>query len=202
MIRATVLGLALILACASLALSADQPVELDLSGDNHPAIGPSNAPFTIVEFSDFECPNCRRLEPTLIELRKGYGDKLRLVWFDFPLPAHSHALIAAIAARCAGEQHQFWPYHDALMSGREGLGAGNLLDLADRLGLDPSNFRQCLAERKYQGVVESDIDTGDALGLSGTPTLIINGRVYTGGLTVPEIKSTIEGASKQRQTNQ
>ena len=200
--RLAVFSLALILVSASLAIPADQPIELDLSSGNHPAIGPANAPITIVEFSDFECPNCRRLEPTLIELRKSYGDRIRFVWFDFPLPAHRHALTAAVAARCADEQHQFWPYHDALMSGREGLGAGNLLDLADRLGLDPSNFRQCLAERKYQGVVESDIDTGDALGLSGTPTLIINGRVYTGGLTVPEIKSTIEGASKQRQTNQ
>ncbi len=198
MIRATFFGLALILAWASLAVSAGQPVDLDLSGDNHPAAGPSNAPLTIVEFSDFECPNCRRLEPTLIELRKSYGERMRFVWMDFPLPSHHHALLAAVAARCASEQHRFWPYHDALMSGRESLGEGNLIDLADRLGLDPNSFRLCLAQRKYQGVVESDVDAGDAIGLSGTPSLVVNGSLYDGGLSTAELKAAIEGGLRKQ----
>ena len=198
MIRAIFFGLALILAWASLAVSAGQPVDLDLSGDNHPAAGPSNAPLTIVEFSDFECPNCRRLEPTLIELRKSYGDRMRFVWMDFPLPAHPHALVAAIAARCADEQHQFWPYHDALMSGHEALGEGNLIDLAERLGMDGDSFRLCLAQRKYQGVVESDIDAGDELELAGTPSLFVNGRLYSGGFGLADVKAAIDGGLKKQ----
>jgi len=200
MIRATLFGLTLMMASASFALSAGQKLDLDLSGDNHPATGAPNAAITMIEFSDFECPNCRRLEPTLIELRKSYGDRIRFVWMDFPLPSHRHALTAAVAARCAREQNQFWPYHDALMSGRESLGEGNLTDLADRLGLDPGNFRLCLAQRKYQGVVESDIDAGDAIGLSGTPSLVINGSLYNGNFSAADLKAAIDTASVSKAT--
>jgi protein-disulfide isomerase len=171
--------------------------EIDLGQLPHPSSGPENASVTMIEFSDFECPNCRRLEPELEQLRRIYASKMRFVWIDFPLDAHHHAMLAAEAARCAGEQDQFWPYHDALMSGRESLGAPNLVDLAARLGLDSTKFNSCLAARKYQGLVESDMDRGDRLGVSGTPTIFINGQIYMGGQSLDDLKAAIDSAAKE-----
>jgi protein-disulfide isomerase len=177
--------------------AASTPAEIDLTTLPHPSIGPEHAPVTMVEFSDFECPNCRRIEPELEQLRRDYGTEMRFVWVDFPLDAHHHAMLAAEAARCAGEQGQFWPYHDALMSGRESLRASNLADLAARLGMDSAKFDSCLAARKYQGMVESDVDQGDRLGISGTPTIFINGREYLGAQSLDDLKAAIDRAVKE-----
>jgi protein-disulfide isomerase len=194
MTRATIFAMLLLLMSAPALLCADGLVDIDLSSGNHPEIGSAAAPVTIIEFSDFECPNCRRLEPALLALRRDDASRIRFVWMDFPLEVHRHAMLAAVAARCAGEQGQFWPYHDALMSGREALSEGNLKDLGDRLGLEPNKFSLCLAQRRYEGVVESDLDAGDAIGISGTPSLIFNGRLYTGGLSFAELEAAVDSA--------
>ena len=195
MSHSTIFALMFFLVAAPPILLADQPVDVDLSSGAHPAIGSADRPITVIEFSDFECPNCRRLEPTLIQLRHEYEGRARFVWMDFPLQSHRHAMLSAIAARCANEQDKFWPYHDALMSGREALGEANLKDLADRLGLQPDTFSACLMQRKYQGIVESDMDAGDAIGISGTPSLIINGRLYTGALSLAELRAALDAAA-------
>lgn len=188
---------AFLLLMMTFAFGGARAAEIDLGQLPHPSMGPQNAAVTVVEFSDFECPNCRRLEPELEQLRKIYDGRMQFIWMDFPLDAHHHAMIAADAARCAGEQGQFWPYHDALMSGRESLGAQNLSDLAARLGLDSTKFNSCLAARKYQGLIESDMDHGDRLGISGTPTIFINGRQYTGGQSLDYLKAAIDRAAKE-----
>jgi protein-disulfide isomerase len=171
--------------------------DIDLGQLPHPSTGPQNAAVTIVEFSDFECPYCRRIEPEFRQLRQIDGERMRFVWMDFPLDAHHHAMLAAEAARCADEQGQFWPYHDALMSGRESLRAQNLSDLAARLGLDSTKFNSCLAEHKYQGQIESNMDEGNRLGISGTPTIFINGRQYSGGQSLNDFQAAIDGATKK-----
>ncbi len=182
---------------ATIAFGTAGAAEIDLGQLPHPSTGPQTAPVTMVEFSDFECPICRRIEPELEQLRQSGGERMRFVWVDFPLDAHHHAMLAADAARCAGEQGQFWPYHDALMSGRESLGAQNLTDLAARLGLDSTKFNSCLAERKYQGQIESDMDLGDRLGISGTPTIFINGSQYSGVQSLGDLKAAIDHAAKE-----
>lgn len=191
------LSIAALLLLMTIAVGAAGAAEIDLGQLPHPSTGPQNASVTMVEFSDFECPNCRRIEPELEQLRKTYGARLQFVWMDFPLDAHHHAVHAAEAARCAAEQGQFWPYHDALMSGHEGLGAHNLTDLAARLGLDSTKFASCLAARKYQGMIESDMDQGDRLGISGTPTIFINGREYSGGQSLDDLKAAIDRAANE-----
>jgi protein-disulfide isomerase len=194
--RFGVLAALLMLLLVPFAIGADVPTEIDLTTLPHPSIGPENgARAVVIEFSDFECPNCRRIEPELEQLRRIYGNEMRFVWFDFPLDAHHHAMLAAEAARCAGEQGQFWPYHDALMSGRESLGERNLADLAARLGLDSAKFDSCVATHKYEGMVESDIDKGNSIGISGTPTIFINGSEYTGGQSLDDLKSAIDRAA-------
>jgi protein-disulfide isomerase len=188
---------AFVLLITALAFGAASAAEIDLGQLPHPSTGPQNASVTMVEFSDFECPNCRRIEPELEQLRKIYGDRMQFIWMDFPLDAHHHAMLAANAARCAGEQGQFWPYHDALMSGRESLDARNLADLAARLGFDSTKFNSCLAARKYQGLVESDMDHGDRLGISGTPAIFINGSQYSDGQSLDDLRAAIDRAAKE-----
>jgi len=187
----------LLLLLVPLVLGAGASADIDLTRLPHPTLGSEDATVTFVEFSDFECPNCRRLEPELKQLRRIYGERIRFIWMDFPLDAHHHAMLAAVAARCAGEQGQFWPYHDALMSGHESLGAGNLDDLGARLGMDSTKFDRCLTERRYQGLIESDIDQGNRLGISGTPTMFINGHEYSGDQSIGDLKAAIDRAVKE-----
>jgi protein-disulfide isomerase len=195
MIRPTIFAMVLLLLVSpSIIAAAGQKVDIDLSSGQHPALGTSRAPITIIEFSDFECPNCRSLEPTLVQLRQAYGDRMRIVWMDFPLETHRHAMVAAVAARCAGEQGRFWPYHDKLMSETAPLSESTLRDVAEQLGLETIDFELCLAQRKYQGVVESDMDAGDAIGLAGTPSLIVNGVLYSGDLSLAALETAIGSA--------
>jgi protein-disulfide isomerase len=153
-------------------------VEVATAG--HPSIGPANAPVTIVEFSDFQCPFCKRAEPTLKEIRQKYGDNVRLVYMDYPLPMHSHALDAAKAARCAGEQGKFWPFHDALFADQAKESPGDLKATAKSLGLNTSKFDTCFDQAKSEAGVRADLEQGKALGIDGTPAFFINGRMLVG----------------------
>ena len=108
--------------------------------DSAGSIGPSNAPITIVEFSDYQCPFCQRAEGSVKEVQKKYGDKVRLVYMDFPLPMHTNALKAAQAARCAGDQGKYWEYHDALFADQSKLDKAGLKATADKLKLDGKKF--------------------------------------------------------------
>src|SRR5579863_5914338 len=93
-----------------------EPTRVSVNYEGHPSLGPATAPVTMVEFSDFQCPFCKRTEPTIKELRAKYGDKIRLVYLDFPLSFHNHSLDAAKAGRCANEQGKFWEMHDAMFA--------------------------------------------------------------------------------------
>ena len=116
----------------------------------HPEIGSKDAPITIVEFSDFQCPFCGRAEPTLKQVRAKYGDKVRLVYMDFPLGIHDHAIDAASAGRCAGEQGKFWQFHDAMFADQSKLTPPDLKASAKKLGLDTAKFDDCLDKGKYK----------------------------------------------------
>lgn len=172
--------------------SADAAAGEPAAVANHPQRGPASAPVTIIEYSDFQCPYCRKAEPTMKQIRADYGPKVRVVYMDFPLGFHPNAMDAALAARCAGEQGQFWAYHDALLSGASGLSKPALKQLAQGLHLDAASFNSCLDRRKYAGAIESDIAEGRRFGVSGTPSFVINGRTVFGALPLPEFEKIVD----------
>jgi len=157
-----------------------EPPILAVSSDDDPRIGPDDAPVTIVEFSDFQCPYCQQSVHILKELRQIYGEKLRLVYRDYPGPNHPYAPQAAEAAQCAGEQRKFWEYHDLLFA-RQLPGKGwDFHALAIELGLQQGAFDACLNSGQFRKEVAEDLRDGWKLGITSTPTFFINGRPLVG----------------------
>jgi protein-disulfide isomerase len=153
---------------------------LDVPIDGAPARGSATAPVTIVEFSDFLCPFCKRVQPTLAELERRYGDKLRFVFRDYPIEQlHPGATRAAEAARCAADQGKFWPYHDVLFA-KSPKTPQELKTHALAVGLDVAKLEACLTSGKYADAVQKDVDEGSRLGVTGTPAFFINGRTLSG----------------------
>ena len=166
----------------------DVPVAAD-----DPFYGDAKAAVTIVEFSDFQCPYCLRAMPTLKQVQQKYGSRVRVVWKDFPLfRIHPEALKAAEAGRCAEEQGKFWPYHDRLFANQNALMVDDLKKHAQDLSLDTARFNMCLDASKYAARVKEGIDAGNALGVSSTPTLFINGRILPGAYPIEEISAVID----------
>jgi protein-disulfide isomerase len=146
-----------------------------------PSLGAANAPVTVIEFSDFQCPFCLRVVPTLKRLREAYGDRVRIVWKDFPLTSiHPQAFKAAEAGQCAREQGKFWDYHDRLFANQQALQPEFLKKYATELGLDATKFNACLDTAKYAERVQEQMGVGNSLGVSSTPSVFINGRLVSG----------------------
>lgn len=147
------------------------------------ALGPANAPVTIVEFSDFQCPFCQRVMPTLKRVKETYGDRVRIVWKDFPLTSiHPEAFKAAEAGNCAREQGKFWEYHDVLFTNQQALQPEFLKKYAADTGLDATRFSACLDTAKYGDRVQEQMGIGNGLGIQSTPSAFINGRLLTGAV--------------------
>src|SRR5579884_1474215 len=168
-------------------LPADVPGMPDLNKKydvlpaGRPAKGPANAPVTIVEFSDFECPFCLRNVPVLQQVESNYGDKVRVVFRQFPLRSiHSHAQKAAEASLCANEQHRFWEMRDLLFQEPRTLQLEDFYKKADSLHLNSKEFKACLDSGKEQAQIDQDIADGTKLGINGTPATYINGRLIPG----------------------
>jgi protein-disulfide isomerase len=157
-----------------------------------PVLGPSNAPLTIFEFSDYQCPACRRTHAVVRELQQLYNDRIRWVFKNFPMPGHKWARGAAMAAFCAAEQGKFWEYHDLLFSSHEDLSPQHLLELAKGLGLQQDTFINCLDAGKSQANVERHIEEGKKFGLDTTPTFIINNRLVSGAPPADRLKEIID----------
>jgi len=180
-----------------------EPQRVVVNSSGHPALGAKDAPVTIVEFTDFQCPFCKRTEDTLKQLREKYGDKIRLVHMDFPLPFHSHALDAAKAARCANEQDKFWQFRDALFADQSKLAPADLKATAKKLGLNTGQFGACFDKAKYDSQIKSDQAAGAKVGVDGTPAFFIDGRPLTGAQPIPAFEEIIDdelatgGANKQ-----
>ncbi len=156
-----------------------------------PVRGEKSAEVTIVEFSDFSCPYCAEVSgllKTAVENNKG---KIKLVWKDFPLPDHAESLPAAEAAQCAGAQGKFWEYHDKLFAAQNSLGEVLYNNLAVELGLDTVEFKSCLTEYKSRALIQKNFNEGQAVGLDGTPFLIVGAKTHTGVITVEELRQLI-----------
>jgi protein-disulfide isomerase len=141
------------------------------------ALGRDDAPVTIVEFTDYQCPFCRRFESdSFVQLKKEYIDtgKVRFVSRDLPLDFHPNAPAAAMAARCAGEQHKFWEMRDAMMlDAAADLGPESILKYGQKTNLDMTAFRGCLSDKKYTDAIKKDATDAGTLGISGTPSFVI-----------------------------
>jgi len=162
-------------------VSLDVPrLTLAVSPSN-PSVGSASAPITLIEFSDYQCPYCGRVEPTLKRLRAAYGDKIRFVWKDFPLTQiHPQAFKAGEAAHCAGDQGKYWELHDVLFNKQSELQLDDLKRHALTLGLNVDAFNQCLDSSKHAERVRDGVAEGGQVGVNSTPTIFINGRRFSG----------------------
>jgi protein-disulfide isomerase len=164
-----------------------------VSTDGDPSIGPDDAPVTIVEFSDYQCPYCQAwYQQTFDQLLANYPSQIRFVYRDLPVPGHPESLPAAEAANCAGGQGAYWKFHDALFSGQYALGRAAYERYAADLGLDTAAFTACLDDHRYQAEVKADAVDATRLGLTGTPSFVINGRILIGALPFEDFKAIID----------
>ncbi len=153
---------------------------IDVAYDPARVRGNPKAPVMIVEFSDYQCPYCHQVEPTVTQVLAKYGDKVSLSYRDFPLTQiHSQAEISAEASRCALEQGKFWEYHDQLFTASK-LDKDALLEYARNLNLDDKQFGSCLTGEKYKAEIDKDLQEGKKAGVSGTPGFFINGVALSG----------------------
>lgn len=148
----------------------------EVDEENDHIRGKKDAPITLVEYSDFECPFCGRFAPTVEQVLEKYPDDVRIVYRHFPLRSiHPQAAPAAVASECAAEQGKFWEFHDALFANQSGLSRTFYVDTARALGLNVANFETCIDENRYADVVQADEVDAQAAGGQGTPYSIIVG---------------------------
>jgi len=171
-------------------------VTFDITETSH-IRGNINAPITLVEFSDFECPFCEKIYPTLNKILNDYQDKVKLVYKYFPLSFHPNAQKAAEAAECAAEQGKFWEYHDKLFTYQaSGFSLDKFKQWAKDLGLNSAQFNGCLDSGKYASKVQTDFQEGQQKGVSGTPATFVNGQLVIGAQPYEVFKQIIDNLLK------
>ena len=171
----------------------DSPRTTITVNPDDPSEGKADAAVTLVEYSDFQCPFCLRVMPTLKQLRAKYGDKIRVVWKDFPLTQiHPQAFVAAQAGNCAREQGKFWELHDKMFGNQSALQPDALKKYAADAGLDAAKFNQCLDSSKYEARVQEALSAGGRLGITSTPTVFVNGRIISGAQPIEVFQSVID----------
>jgi len=184
-------GALIYFAAANFGKPVNKQPEFTVGVDN--TIGNPNAPVTIVEFSDFQCPYCAAFSGTLQQVLANYPDKVILVYKHFPLDQiHQNARPAAEASQCAAEQGKFWDFEKGLFENQARLGSALYDELATNLGLNKAQFDNCVSQRKYKSKVEADNQQGSSLGVRGTPTSFINGTMVSGAVSYDNLKSIID----------
>jgi protein-disulfide isomerase len=185
-------------------------IDVTYSADD-PVRGPKNAPVTIVEFTDFQCPFCQRSQATLRQVEKAYPKDVKLVARCYPLPFHNRAKPAAEAALCAKEQGKYWEYRDKLFAISPETGAPSqtqeraLSDddfkrFAQELHLNTKKFEQCLSENRYSARIDGDIADGQRFGVSGTPAFFVNGVMINGAQPFDNFKQAIDDALAKKKS--
>ena len=168
------------------------PPRIRLTVGDSPRRGPAGSPVTIVEYSDFQCPYCRRVQPTLLEVLDKYGDKVSLVYKDLPLrQIHPQAQKAAEAARCAGDEGKFWEYHDKLFE-LSRIQKSDFATIAADLELNTLSFGECLDSGKYESRINTDYKEAVALGVQSTPIFFVNGIEVKGALPLRDFSQIID----------
>ena len=179
---------------AAAAAGEQNVTRYDIPTEGFPYEGPEDAPIVIVEFSDFQCPYCTKWHnETYKLLLEAYPDQIKLVYRNFPLTSiHPDALLSAEAAMCAGDQEQYWDYHEALFESKYGLGIDALKLYAEELGLDTDAFNSCLDGHDYQEFVRADMNFAAELGVSSTPTFFINGLAVVGAQPIQVFQQIVD----------
>lgn len=180
-----------------------RPPKVEVAIDASRVRGDPRAPVTIVEFSDFQCPFCQRIQPTLLEILARYPGKVRLAYRDYPLSQiHPRAQKAAEAARCAGEQGKFWEYHDMLYADVSRLADADLAAHARSLEIDEAKFGACLESGRHSAGVDQDQKDGVNAGVNGTPAFLVNGVMLEGAQPITAFESIIESELAALKTGQ
>jgi len=166
----------------------------DVPEDDDPSMGPADAEIVIIEFSDYQCPYCKKWHDEVFsQLLAEYPDQIRFVYRDFPLTSiHPQAVPAAIAANCAGELGNYWDYYTALFSYEYDLGREAFIQYASEIGLDVDAFTECIDEERYYDEVMADLTYAANLGVQATPTFFINGIPIGGAYPFDVFKEVID----------
>ncbi len=172
----------------------ETPVRYSVETDDDPFIGPSNAPVTIIMFSDYQCTFCQKWYLEVMQpLMQNYEGRIRFVYRDFPLSTiHASATTTAEAANCAGDQDKYWAFFEAVFSGTDTLSDVTIQKYATAINLDLDQFNQCLSTHKYQAEVEADFSYAAALGVQSTPTFFVNGIPVVGAQPYAVFKSLVD----------
>ena len=169
-------------------------VAAELAAGDVASFGSKDAKVTVVEFSDFECPYCTRAANATNEIKKKYGDKVRVVSRHFPLSFHKNAHLAAQASMAANAQGKFWEYHDLLFANQKAMGEDALKKYAKDLKLNMKKFNAALANKTYASTVDADMKLGEKVSVSGTPTMFVNGQRVSNPTDINAISALIDKA--------
>ena len=178
---------------APIATAEPQYVRYDVASEGYPSLGSDDAPITIVEFSDFQCPFCKRFhDETYQDLLEAYPGQIRFVYRNLPLTSiHPDAMSAAVASLCANEQNAYWEYHDKLFSSTT-LGTDTYLQYANELNLNADEFTACLDSGRFDEFIQQDMDFAFNLGVQSTPTFFINGLAIVGAQPLTSFQQIID----------
>jgi protein-disulfide isomerase len=171
---------------------ADREYEVDLTGA--PIRGSDDAIVTIVEWSDFQCPFCNRVTPTLAQIEKEYGDTVRIAFKHMPLSIHAQAPQAHAASEAAHRQGKFWEMHDRIFANQRDLSVETLERYAREMGLDMNRYKTDIAAKDVKERIEADLQQASKLGVTGTPSFFINGKYLSGAQPFPNFKRIIDAA--------
>ncbi|MBN2797514.1 MAG: DsbA family protein [Deltaproteobacteria bacterium] len=160
--------------------------------DYNPTKGPADAPITIIEFADFQCPYCSKVIPSLKQVEAAYPGKVRFVWKDFPLGGHPRALPAAVALHCAGDQGKTWEMYDVLFANQGALEDVDLKGYAQQIGLDVAAWESCTTSGKHEAHIQEDFQVGESHGVQATPSLFVNGILVSGALPFEHFAEIID----------
>jgi protein-disulfide isomerase len=188
---------------ASIVVRSSAP-RAEISMKETPVLGRPGAAVTVLEYADFECPYCQQIQPTLDKLMAEYEGRVAFAYKDAPLPMHSRAQKAAEAAHCAGTQGKYWEYHGLLMSNKQ-LELPQLKEQARQLHLDGGAFDKCLDSGEQSKLVQAQLAEAAGLGVQGTPTFFINGRIVSGLVSYEALRGIVEeelaaAAAREKQT--
>lgn len=173
-------------------------VRVTVDEKNNPSIGPKDAKITVIEFSDFECPFCKRSQDVNRQLREKYKGQIRWVFRDFPLPFHQDAMYAHMAANCSVEDDKYWEVFNVLFENSGNLGKSNVDSLVLGTGVSKAKYQNCMRDqRKLKSEIEADIQDGQKVGVSGTPAFFINGIFVSGALPFENFDEIIQKELKQ-----
>jgi len=166
--------------------------------DGTPTRGPSDAPIVLVEYTDYQCPFCMRVQPTITALMERYDGQIQHVFKNLPLPNHNQAQLAGEAAYCAQDQGQYWQFHDWLFQNQRTMNRETMIAQAGELGMDVEVFEACIEKQTYAGRVVSDAQEARSFGITGTPGFLVNGRVLSGAQPLESFETVINEELRRR----